>query len=201
MCFKDGLGGLPIPFPGGNCLKPLFSCHLCLEVPAPLGLGPRCFQISLVIEKFFFTYTQLYPETKPVFKSEEAGVFITCLTRLGKIGILAQYCLCSQRKKFVVLVSWENGCPGARKKSRVCCAKTAKDLVAHKPYRGTQAKGFASSCLISDNSDIRNTQTSAHGLSLSSAFKSGISGPPLACPPTPGRSQTSPAESLSWQLR
>lgn len=192
MRFKDDLGGLPIPFPGGNCLNPLFSCHLCLEVPAPLGLGPWCFQIYLVVEKFFFTYTQLYPETKPVFKSEEAGVFITCLTRLGKIG--------SQRKKFMVLLSWENGCPGARKKSWICRAKTAKDLVAHKPYLGTQAQGFASSCLISDNSDTRNTRTSARGLSLSSAFKSGISGPPLACPPTPGRSQTSPAESLSWQL-
>lgn len=85
--------------------------------------------------------------------------------------------------------------------SRICCVKRAKELVAHKPDLGAQAEGFASSCLISDKCDIENIQISVCGLSLSSALTSEISGPALACPAKPGRSQTSPVANPSWQLQ
>lgn len=61
MSFKDDLGGFQIPFPQGDCLKPLLSCHLCLGVPEPLGLGPWCFQRSLSVEKYFCAYSVSTP--------------------------------------------------------------------------------------------------------------------------------------------
>lgn len=85
--------------------------------------------------------------------------------------------------------------------SRICCVKTAKELVAHRPDLGAQVEGFASSCLISDKSDVGNIRISVRGLPPSPAVTLGISGPTLACPAEPGRSQTSPVANPSWQLQ